>query len=126
MSVPKGFKEAFRKLIVSAFALLILLSYLHISTTVEEHEDDSCPYAIRIDGVNYIYGGAQRPELSDEDVDILGKVRRISVPLNRMPEKDRQANFSGAAGAPFGIAPDGEYVFFYDGCWRPLRPEGTH
>lgn len=126
MSIPKGFKEAFRKLFVSAFALLILLSYLHISTAVEEHEDDRCPCAIRIDGVNYIYGGGQREGLSDEDVDILGKVRQKSVPYNRMPEKDRQANFSGAAGAPFGIAPDGEYVFFYDGCWRSLRPEGTH
>lgn len=123
--MKQGIKEACRKLIVSAFALLILLSYLHISTAVEEHEDDRCPCAIRIDGVNYIYGGGQRPELSDEDVDILGKVRRKSVPYNRMPEKGGQSNF-GAAGAPFGIAPDGEYVFFYEGCWRPLRQESTH
>ncbi len=119
----KGIKAACKKLLLSALGLLALLSFLHVYTTVPGGDfplDDWVPFAIQIDGVDYIYyGGAERQDLSDADVELLGEVSQKTAPRNRMPEKDGQANFN-AAGCPYGVAPDGEYVFFYEGCWRPL------
>jgi len=119
-------KQAFRKLVTSMLGLVLLLSLLelHSFATVEQVPDDAtCPFALRIDGVNYIYrGGDGRPELSHGDVELLGVVGEETAPRYAMPEEDGQANF-GAGGSPYGVAADGEYVFFYEDCWRPLVEE---